>query len=63
MSQYILLMEEGLIATTNFNKDHFPPESADGKRVAVVCEHCNNIAGANYDNVLMEKAEWHAFDR
>jgi len=49
--------------TSDFNLDHFPPESVGGKNKVLVCEPCNRDAGSAFDFILKEKLKQETFHR
>ena len=46
-----------------FNIDHFPPQSVGGRKYALVCEPCNNLAGTSFDFTIKEQIQFLPFQR
>lgn len=66
LENYIMLRNDNTelsIVTTDFNLDHFPPDSVGGKNKILVCEPCNAKAGSAFDFMLKEKLKEEMFRR
>src|SRR3954454_153888 len=55
VNNFIILLEQGLIPSTDFSLDHFPPESVGGTLKLLTCKKCNNDAGRLYEAELVKK--------
>jgi hypothetical protein len=62
INNYVILLNGGLLATTEFSLDHVPPESVGGKLKILTCKKCNNDAGGLYENELAKKMNYHAMN-
>lgn len=49
---YIFQKDDELFWSTEFTKDHFPPNSVGGKNNALVCKSCNNKLGSTIESHL-----------
>lgn len=59
----MLFFKEGNFINSDFNIDHYPPQSVGGRDFVLVCKDCNNNAGTSYDHSLKEKAAFLAFSK
>ena len=62
-NQFVIIEGVGNICTSDFNPDHFPPESIGGKNKILVCKPCNNKAGVEFDFAMKEHFEFQCFQR
>lgn len=46
------LEDATLNLTSDFTKDHFPPQSVGGNKWVLVCRKCNSSAGEQFDHTL-----------
>lgn len=60
LKNFLIGFEKGLIPSTNFTLDHFPPESVGGKLKLITCKKCNNEAGRLYEAELIKKMNYEA---
>jgi len=47
-----IIKDDNLYATSEFDDDHFPPESVGGSDKILVCKPCNSDAGRSFDFVF-----------
>ncbi len=60
IENFLIGFEKGLIPSTDFTLDHFPPESVGGSLKIITCKKCNNDAGSLYEAELIKKMNYEA---
>lgn len=63
LSNYFIIDRIEYYSSTEFTEDHFPPESVGGTLSALVCKSCNNSAGGQFENSLVQKMEQVSFNK
>lgn len=66
-----LCLEKGCIATpeipilwsSEFSKDHYPPENVGGTAQLLICRDCNNRAGGEFENELTKQMNIRAYNK
>ena len=53
----------GYYETAPFSMDHFPPASVGGTSTVLICQKCNNEAGLQYENSLVERLDEISFQK
>lgn len=59
----LLFDDEFYTATGQFSEDHFPPFAVGGQQTILTCNSCNNSAGSQYENSLVERLVQVAFQK
>ena len=49
LSNFLVALEDKIIASSDFDLDHYPQKSIGGNTKILVCKKCNNEAGHNYE--------------
>lgn len=61
LSNFILVKDQGLCATHEFDKDHYPPKSVSGSKTILVCKSCNSKYGKEFDYSIKSYLNLQAF--